>query len=201
MFKTTVIVLVLLQIVLADRLKVDIYFEALCPDSQDLVKQQLFPFYTKETEIRALLDINLIPFGKASYKLNENGTLEFTCQHRENECLANMYLACSLKMYTLDQSMKYTHCIMSQSDAHNHLERCANELSLSYSDLKTCQEDKKRGPQYLKELGDKTGKLKFVPTVRVNNVPWQFKHVREYMGDFKKYICSRFVYKPKSCEA
>jgi len=185
----------------ADKVKVDVYFEALCPDSKDFMVNQLFPLYM-DPEFRDRLDITLVPFGKASFK-EANGKLEFTCQHGPNECISNTFLSCSIKMNTFDQALKYTNCIMSEKMPAEHLESCANKLSLNYAELMACKEDQSKGPQYLKENGNKTFALKpkmvFVPTVVVND-KFERKLIPEILGDFKKFVCARMEgSKPKSC--
>jgi len=202
MFKLSAILIAfgLFQVAFSDKVKVDVYFEALCPDSKDFIVNQLMPLYDNP-DFKDRLDITLVPFGKASFK-EVNGELQFTCQHGVNECISNTYLSCSLKMYSLDQSLRYTNCIMKETLPQDHLETCANKLSLNYGDLKACKEDQSKGPQYLKENGNKTFSLKpklvFVPSVVING-KFERKEIPEILGDFKKVVCSKLQDKPKSC--
>jgi len=48
------------------KVKVDVYYETLCPDSIQFIRRQLYPTFNKIGEI---MDITLIPFGKAEVSL------------------------------------------------------------------------------------------------------------------------------------
>lgn len=63
-------------------------YETLCPDSQRFIVNQL----SKAISIfRNNLNIQLIPYGKASFKFNPVSRLyEFDCQHGSRECFGNM---------------------------------------------------------------------------------------------------------------
>lgn len=63
-------------------------YETLCPDSERFIVNQL----PRAINIfRENLIVQLIPFGKASYKLNQNNRLyEFDCQHGSRECFGNI---------------------------------------------------------------------------------------------------------------
>jgi hypothetical protein len=65
-----------------------INYESLCPDSESFIVNQL----AKAVSIfRDNLNLQLIPFGKASYKFNPKSRLyEFTCQHGPKECFGNI---------------------------------------------------------------------------------------------------------------
>lgn len=48
------------------KVKIDVYYETLCPDSIQFIRRQLYPTYQKIGEI---MDISLIPYGKAEVSL------------------------------------------------------------------------------------------------------------------------------------
>lgn len=71
-----------------------VFYEALCPDSKHFVTKQLQPAFYKAP---ALIDFQLIPYGKATTTTNSDGSLAFLCQHGEIECNANIYHACCIE--------------------------------------------------------------------------------------------------------
>ena len=48
-----------------NKLRIDVYYEALCPDSRDFVSRQLVPAYN---DLNSIIDLNLIPYGKATVR-------------------------------------------------------------------------------------------------------------------------------------
>lgn len=70
---------------------VGVYYEALCPDSKHFVIKQLLPSYITAPY---LISIKLIPYGKATTFINNDGSLSFQCQHGKIECDANIVHAC-----------------------------------------------------------------------------------------------------------
>ena len=69
----------------AERVKVDVYYETHCPDSILFLNYQL-----QHVISRGLVDVELIPFGKASYWRNfAQNDWNFMCQHGEIECFGN----------------------------------------------------------------------------------------------------------------
>lgn len=80
------------------QLPIQIYYEALCPDSVNFVQNQLFPNFAA---LRDYIDILYVPFGKASSH-NDNGIIEFTCQHGPAECTGNRVQSCTLRALRAD---------------------------------------------------------------------------------------------------
>lgn len=56
--------------------------------------KQLVPAYK---EAAPIMDILLIPYGKASTSTNPDGSYRFDCQHGQVECEANTYHACTIE--------------------------------------------------------------------------------------------------------
>ncbi|KAG8198797.1 hypothetical protein JTE90_007101 [Oedothorax gibbosus] len=46
-----------------EKVKLDVYYETNCPDSMRFITRQLYPVYL---EMKDAIDIQLVPFGKAS---------------------------------------------------------------------------------------------------------------------------------------
>merc|ERR1719348_672800 len=73
------------------RVRLDLYYECLCPDSRYFVLHHLVPTRAKLGEA---LDIRLWPYGKAETKSKSGGGYSFSCQHGQDECKGNLYHAC-----------------------------------------------------------------------------------------------------------
>ena len=67
-FTASIAFLLLAQTVKAEtKVKVDVYYETLCPDSIGFLIRQLIPSYDTMKE---MMQLNLIPFGKAEVSEN-----------------------------------------------------------------------------------------------------------------------------------
>lgn len=74
---------------------VTVYYEALCPDSKHFVVKQLQSTFERAPE---LIDVKLIPYGKATTIIQKDGSLKFECQHGQTECEANKIHACTIEI-------------------------------------------------------------------------------------------------------
>lgn len=73
---------------------VTVFYEALCGDSKHFIIKQLLPAFRQAAP---LMDIELIPYGKAQTFLSINGVYRFKCQHGNVECEGNMYHSCVIE--------------------------------------------------------------------------------------------------------
>lgn len=117
-------------------MKVDIFYESLCPDSIRFIADQLRPNYP---ELKQHLQINFIPFGKSSSFLNEEtGQVEFKCQHGPEECLGNKVQGCVLsKLADQDSQVNYVSCQMRPGAARDH-QQCVVEAGLAWEEIYAC---------------------------------------------------------------
>ncbi|XP_068626595.1 gamma-interferon-inducible-lysosomal thiol reductase-like [Battus philenor] len=150
-----------------DKIKVRVYYEALCPDSKHFFIKHLSPVAEKLLEF---VDVALVPYGKASTKV-ENGKYYFMCQHGEEECYANKIHSCSIEtLGNISLSIKFTECmIMDNMDADGALERCANQMKIDPKPITECALNE-HGSALLKKHGDDTNIIKptFIPTITLN---------------------------------
>lgn len=57
------------------QVKIDIYYESLCPDSVRFISQQLYPLYSN---FKKHLDITFIPFGKSNVSFECNKLIKMS---------------------------------------------------------------------------------------------------------------------------
>jgi len=81
----------------AESVKMTVYYESLCPDSQYFIATQLHPVW----ELFGSEELNLIfnPFGKANFT-EWDSSWNFTCQHGPRECEGNKIQSCVLNQVT-----------------------------------------------------------------------------------------------------
>merc|ERR1711971_1301387 len=108
--------------------KVSVYYESLCPDSQLFVYDQLAP--TFEIFGPEELVVDLKPFGKANWT-ESNGSWDFTCQHGPRECYNNMVQACILNQVpNTEEHVPLIGCIMSTGVIGSE-DACLEELGIT----------------------------------------------------------------------
>ncbi|KAJ8736404.1 hypothetical protein PYW08_007060 [Mythimna loreyi] len=150
-----------------DKVKVRVYYEALCPDSKHFFVRHLAPVTEKLSEF---VDVTLIPYGKAQTKL-ENEKIVFQCQHGEEECYANKIHACAIEaVANMTTAVKITECMISDNlDADGALTRCAKELKIDPDPISYCARQE-HGSILLKKHGYDTQILdpSFIPTITIN---------------------------------
>lgn len=111
------------------KVKIDVYYETLCPDSIQFLLHQLVTNYDR---IKEKVDLHMYPFGKAQvnffvnifytpfksyffqigYQFFESGnSYEFYCQHGPKECRGNMIHCCVLDQNSHDISFPFIKCM------------------------------------------------------------------------------------------
>ncbi|XP_022912786.1 GILT-like protein 1 isoform X2 [Onthophagus taurus] len=152
-------------------LRIEVYFESLCPDSSNFIKYQLYPAWDL---IKNHVDIRFIPFGKSkSYK---NGLI-FHCQHGQRECEGNKMMSCGLSRL-IDQTdqVRFIECFMTafkkvRWNKNEFGRQCFDQIGLSFENLANCYESEE-GINLQLEAEILTNMIKpaFVPTVVYNGI-------------------------------
>lgn len=179
---------------------VGVYYESLCPDSIRFIKNGLVPTYNA---LGSNLDVTLIPYGKASHKLNaESGEWQFSCQHGPEECQGNMAQACGLHAIQKEEpsdkvqqlSVALVGCVMSSRNPSSSVPQCAESVGLneqSKASITQCL-NSSLSKELLAANGDKTDalnpRLSFVPTITINGVTSQDIQ-NKALSNFQKLIC------------
>ncbi|CAG2117474.1 unnamed protein product [Medioppia subpectinata] len=123
--------------------KIDVYYESLCPYSKNFIVDQLIPTYNK---VASIITVGLIPFGNAKWTKieNPNGNfdVEFTCQHGEQECIGNRIHDCVLLRESIDRTLAFTDCIFKSSQWKTPAsagKQCAEEVRQNWTTINECQ--------------------------------------------------------------
>ena len=188
--------------VTAPPIKIELYYESLCPGCRALILKQLFPTYEK-LQSSGILEIGLYPYGNAN-EINKDGKWYFTCQHGIVECEVNLLEACALHMLRHPtQFMPFIHCIESNPSLAN-AKICADKLKLEWQPLSRCYKGEE-GNHLQHELAVKTDALnpphKYVPWVVANGV--HTEAIQEsVMSDLMHFVCETYTgVKPDACKS
>uniref|UniRef100_A0A1B6K2I2 Gamma-interferon-inducible lysosomal thiol reductase n=1 Tax=Homalodisca liturata TaxID=320908 RepID=A0A1B6K2I2_9HEMI len=150
---------------------VTVFYECLCPDSKSFIHNHLLPSFEKAPH---LLQLHLIPYGKAETRLTSRGSYEFECQHGSSECFGNKVHACAInKVEDEMKSLRVISCLM---EDHGDIEgagaECSTKFGVNWGPILDCAKGKE-GNDLLKEHGDSTNalnpKISFVPTILLNH--------------------------------
>ncbi|ENN74078.1 hypothetical protein D910_11490 [Dendroctonus ponderosae] len=180
-----------------EKVKVSVYYEALCPDSKFFITYQLVPAYE---ELKEFLILDLIPYGKAE----ANGKIIFRCQHDQVECYANKIHACVIDEITNpEKQLKYISCMITDNLIPDGAgERCGQEQNIDFKRINKCATEQE-GSLLLKKHGDRTNglkpKVKFIPTIELNGSQG-VETQAAILKNLLKVVCSVFKNKPIRCD-
>jgi len=181
------------------KVKVDVYYETLCPDSIQFIVQKLYPTFGKIGEI---MDINLIPYGKAEHTQYRD-EYEVYCHHGSKECEGNTIQSCAIKY--LDNNMTivlpFINCMENRfygryrPNISNIANECAITHKINYTQIQNCSSSLE-GKRLHIQNGERTHrlspKLTFVPWVVINEVFTETDQNNAIYGDFKTLICNKY---------
>ena len=173
--------------------KVDVYYECLCPDSRYFVLHELLPTYEK---VGSMLDIHMWPYGKATSKVTSSG-YEFDCQHGEKECIGNIYHACvAEKVEDPARRLEIIKCMISDNyEPENSAKKCASEGGISFHEISTCASGKE-GQELHYQAGLKTHalspKVSFIPTIEIDDSQMSQKAI---LKNLLKEVCAVYASK------
>ncbi|XP_059085421.1 GILT-like protein 1 [Tigriopus californicus] len=189
----------------ASKAKLGLYYESLCPDSQDFFQDQFIRTYES---LGQYLDVYFNPFGHATYTQTSEGGWTFECQHGPNECYGNLIQACILdRVQDQDIRSEVITCIMTSTDQSTSWEetnkKCIDVVpELDYNDIIGCQSSTE-GENLLKNMGEIT--LSMEPPV--SWVPWVIINEVYVEDDFdatqyqlKELLCEKYLSDVPECQ-
>ncbi|XP_015923199.1 gamma-interferon-inducible lysosomal thiol reductase [Parasteatoda tepidariorum] len=178
--------------------KLAVYYESLCPDSDVFVHDQLAPAYEKVPDY---LEVELIPYGNARWS-GKPGSYKFSCQHGEEECYGNTVQACytALINNTADQ-IQFVKCAFDIRRQSHAVERCIKDLDLRRQ-VKKCVTST-MGNNLLYQMGKKTDSLNpphtFIPWITINGRGGQ--NLNDLANhNLMNVICEQLSVQPNQCK-
>lgn len=173
-----------------DKVQLEVYFESLCPDSRRLFVNQLGPLEEEMSQNSTnngnsyIFDIKLVPFGKADIVGDE-----MDCQHGPEECLRNKLFACIIENTKSSyEALRLITCIFRLGYSklatcyHNYLEDLTSEQAIS-----DCSKSGQHVMDLMRQHGNQTGRLNYVPTIRIAGQPAQSCEF-----ELKQCVCDRY---------
>ncbi|KAF7287015.1 GILT-like protein 1 [Rhynchophorus ferrugineus] len=183
-----------------EKVKISVYYEALCPDSKFFITYQLVPVFDK---LKDFLIIDLVPYGKAQTMVDDNGKINFICQHDHIECFANKIHACVIdQIKDPEKQLKYIACMITDNMIpEDASERCGREQNIDFTPINKCAVEQK-GSILLKKFGERTHSLSpritFIPTIELNESQ-TFEPQAAILKDLLKAVCKVYQSKPNGC--
>ncbi|XP_054714191.1 gamma-interferon-inducible lysosomal thiol reductase-like [Uloborus diversus] len=177
----------------AKKVSLDVYYETDCPDSMRFITHQLYPMFQ---EMEDIVDIKLVPYGKASENFNEvTRKYDFRCHHGPSECYGNTIQSCVISMYpeTKDH-LGFINCMESYPRPSHNGHKCARRHSMDWRRIEKCATSDE-GSRLLHENAQLTENLSpslyFVPWIVVDKVFTSTTH-RSALRDLKTVVCNAY---------
>lgn len=176
--------------------QVDVYYESLCPDSQEFITKQLWPTYKKlyNTDV---FNVSLYSYGNAFSKYVD-GEWNFTCQHGPTECYLNIVQTCAthLNPKPVDYVQFITCMMMHSTEARARI--CARHYRFDVAAIFKCAHGK-LGNTLEYDVGKRTPAHNFIPWIVVNSEDGDEIN-NKALKDFKGLVCSTYEgEKPEQC--
>lgn len=140
--------------------------------------------------IKDQVDITYYPLGKSSSFINNDGAIEFECQHGKPECDRNKLQNCALDIIgkkNMDLQTSYIICAMDFSKDQN---QCIRDAGLNLDDTLACfhgQRGIELQLQTEKDSGPIIKRSGFVPTIVYNSV-YNEEDLYDSLTDFAKVV-------------
>jgi len=171
------------------KVKIDIYYESLCPDSIRFINEQLAPLYN---DFKKHLDVTFVPFGKSnSLQTSPEAPIEFECQHGPDECFGNKVQGCMLaRIPDQDSKFDYISCQMVTGADRTHRE-CVEAFGMSWEEIAQCAASDFATNQQLEYERISTPVIQhfnWVPTVVYNGQITDISHTGR-AAPLKEIIC------------
>lgn len=170
------------------KVKVEVFYETYCPDSKRFVLEQLNSTYA---ELSDIIELQLVPYGKATRRELPNHWYSFDCQHGDKECYGNLLQSCAIHYYPDPKvHLPFVACMFTANSANTAYERCARAAKFNLTVLEKCNRGQEGNNLQLKfakwtESVNSKHRLEFVPWIRMNGED----KMDEAFISFKKTLC------------
>lgn len=184
--------------------KVELYYESLCPDCQDFINNQFY--YTwRLLQNSGILSIEMIAYGNAHETQLSSGEWKYTCQHGPKECEGNLIENCIMDAagYNDTLYMPVIFCMENSTDPVFYASKCVNAANMDWNSIKKCSAGS-QGNALMHKAAVKTDALnpshEYVPWIVVDG-----RHTEALQNaaqkDFLGVVCDFYKgTKPKECE-
>jgi interferon gamma-inducible protein 30 len=168
---------------------IDVYFEANCPYSQQLILNNMKQLLSAQG-YEEFVDVNFYPFGNG-LEIIDKGQYEFKCQHGGEECKGNMLIACALKYFEKKFAFDFIVCILETGlNYKTAAEMCLSDHPQKLKEVIQCS-TLEYGSKLMHLIAQKTNDLipplQYVPLVTVNGK--QNEDICN-TGDVISYLCN-----------
>jgi interferon gamma-inducible protein 30 len=184
---------------IGNAVKVELYYETLCPGCRQFITTQLFPTHQKLNS--DIMDIGLYPFGNAQEYPIDN-KWDFKCQHGVEECKLNVVETCVIHLLLHPNLfMPFINCLETQPSMDN-AKLCAKRMDLEWAPIEACFSGSE-GNILQHQLALKTAALnpphQYVPWIVVNG-----QHSDEIQNaassNLLELVCKTYTgEKPQAC--
>ncbi|CAB3239913.1 unnamed protein product [Arctia plantaginis] len=179
-----------------EKVKIQLFYECLCPDCRVFDTQQFAPTVKK---LGNHLDVHIYPYGNARTIIHAGGKIEVICQHGPAECYGNMLHACAIDFLgNITLAVEFNTCMMSfdqnnKGSDNEAADKCGRLMNIDSGPIKHCAISR-RGLMLLKNYGDESKKVGF------SSVPFILMNGNQYSGDnFLRDVCDIFRNPPSEC--
>ncbi|CAA7027877.1 unnamed protein product [Microthlaspi erraticum] len=178
----------------SDKVKLNLYYESLCPFCQDFIVNDLVKIF--DSDLYTITDLKLIPFGNAKVSSN----LTVTCQHGEEECKLNAIEACAIRAWP-NPKLHYTFIRCVENDTKDWTS-CVKDSSRekAISDCYNGDLSKKLILGYAKQTLALKPKKQYVPWVTINGEPL-FDNYKDFVPQVCKAYKGNAADLPKICNS
>jgi len=181
---------------LSPSVKINLYYESLCPYCRHFIVSQLGPAFTK---FRKYLDVELNSYGNARMRPNpyKKGKYIFQCQHGQSECRGSILEACIIdKLPSSHSPVPVIYCIEKSSNPSSPyvVQQCMKQkgvTSPSFEEVQTCANGPE-GNAIFAKFGKQTPPHNGVPFV-VFNGHYDQTLAMEALRNLPGMLCRRFL--------
>jgi len=202
-----------------EKVHVEIYYESLCPDCHDLLNNDFRKIWGDE-DLRARIDLELVPFGNAAVVTKETISAGYhfwhpdakypviICQHKDGECLGNEIHACVNSTHGTEKMVDLVLCMVGKQVQGAGVEKssfeCMADLTIDPNKIKSCvgsDESKQRMIDHGRRSTRSELHRTYVPWVMTDNVHVDFPDDGSTGHDLITPLCGMLAKPlPKLCK-